>query len=134
MATMMQSPQTETCFTEMPEVYTHGTAAIRSRRDGGRRTESPDRAWFGEGRKKGQSSNAPYGGGVQDENMPPGQRPMAGPQVSPAPQPSLPHGLKGGGATEPDAIREGTQWANWRLLFRAKVSRGVKSLVGMHKG
>ena len=65
MATMMQPPQTELNFTEMPEVYTHGTAAMRSWLGGGQRAESPDRTWFGEGRKKGQSHNFPLGSGVQ---------------------------------------------------------------------
>ena len=57
MAPMLHPPQTEVNFTEMPEVYAEGLSlpqsTLRSRRGGGRRTESPDRAWFGEGRKKG---------------------------------------------------------------------------------
>ena len=129
MATMLHPPSTEVNFTEMPEVYVEGLSqsqpTLRSRRGGGRRTESPDRAWYGEGRKKGV---------VNNENLPPGQQPAPGPLFSPEPQPSLPPGLKGGGVAEGDTVGKGPSGGTGVAYFAQKVSRGVKSLVGMHKG
>ena len=129
MATMLHPPQTEVNFTEMPEVSAEGLSlpqsALRSGRGGRRRTESPDRAWFGEGRKKGVVTN---------ENLQPGQQSVPVPLFSPEPQPSLPPGLKGGVAAETDTVGKGPSGGTGVAYFAQKVSRGVKSLVGMHKG
>ena len=125
MATMMQPPQTETNFTEMPEVYVQGPGSGRSRRGGSWRVESPDRVWFGEGRKKGL---------VNNENVPPGQQPAPGPLISPEPQPALPPGLKGGSVAETDTVGKGPSGGTGVTYFAQKVSRGVKSLVGRNKG